>query len=62
MAQREPIDEPGSLPGGRHRKVPLEFPAPQQEKTINIWKVTLYFVILVIVLAALVYWGVHPRG
>lgn len=60
MAQRDRIDEPGE-PGGTRPKAPLEFPRQDRGNTINIWKVTLYFVILVVVLAAIVYWAVRPR-
>lgn len=50
----------------RRRGTLLHFPASSStavpvDKTINLWRTVLYFVILAVVLAAVAYWLVHPK-
>jgi hypothetical protein len=66
VAQGDPIDRPESddsigAPDGTRQKAPLEFPRREQGPTINIWRTSLYFVLVVIVLALIAYYIVHPR-
>jgi hypothetical protein len=61
MAEPDPIDDPVGAPGGTRSEPPLEFPRQGSAATINVWRVTIYVVLLVIVLAAIVYFSVRPR-
>lgn len=60
MAQPNRFDEPGS-PGGTVPRKPLEFPKREDPRTINVWRITIYTVIVVAVLAFITWWIVHPR-
>ena len=61
MPQPNKFDEPGS-PGGTEPKKPLEFPRREgNAHTINVWRVTLYTVAVIVVLALLTWWIVQPK-
>lgn len=66
MAHRDPMegrgseDEPVVAPN-RGRREPLHFPRHDRGPTINLWRTSLYFVALVIVLAVIAYLIVRPR-
>lgn len=60
MAQPNPFEEPTKSEETRARQV-LEFPRRELPRTINVWRITIYTVIVVAVLAGITWWILHPR-
>lgn len=60
MAEPNRFDEPGS-PGGTKPKKPLEFPRRDVPREINVWRITIYTIIIIAILAGITWWIVHPR-
>jgi hypothetical protein len=60
MAQPDRFDEPGS-PGGTEPRKPLEFPNREDPRTISVWRITIYTVLILAILAGITLWLVYPR-
>lgn len=66
------MPERNEVPGDRERRFAerrkaerrrgqlFHFPR-QQMQSLSLWRTTLYFVILAVVLAGIAYWLIHPR-